>query len=213
MTLIFLIILVIFFPLTVWGDIYIYVDRHGISHFTNVPVDQRFTMCSREISDSINYERAAYRFEPYIVKTAEKFNIEKALIKSIIKVESNFNHAAISSAGASGLMQLMPKTAEKMGVRNVFNPRENIEGGTRYLRALLNLFKGDLSLSLAAYNAGERSVIKYKAIPPYDQTRNFVKRVLTYLKKYRKEYEKLANKRLDYGSRTTVFRGISEEKR
>ncbi len=86
-------------------------------------------------------------------------------------------------------MQLMPKTAERMRVGNVFNPRENIEGGTRYLRALLNLFKGDLSLSLAAYNAGERSVIKHKAIPPYTQTINFVKRVLTYLKRYRKEYK------------------------
>ncbi len=188
MTLIFLIILVIFFPLTVQGAIYSYVDGKGVVHFTNTPVDRRFRMCSQEISDSINYERSAYRFEPYIVKTAEKYKIEKALIKAIIKVESNFNPAAISSAGASGLMQLMPKTAEKMRVRNVFNPRENIEGGTRYLRALLNLFKEDLNLSLAAYNAGEHAVLKYKDIPPYNQTRNFVKRVLTHLNKYRKNY-------------------------
>lgn len=187
MTLIFLIILVAFFPLTVQGAIYSYVDGDGVVHFTNTPVDQRFRMCSQEISESINYERSAYRFEPYIVKTAEKYKIEKALIKAIIKVESNFNPAAISSAGASGLMQLMPRTAEKMRVRNVFNPRENIEGGTRYLRALLNLFKEDLNLSLAAYNAGEHAVLKYKDIPPYNQTRNFVKRVLTHLKKYRKE--------------------------
>ncbi|UCD86172.1 MAG: lytic transglycosylase domain-containing protein [Deltaproteobacteria bacterium] len=212
MTLIFLIILVILFPATVEGKIYSYMDSRGVVHFTNVPVDRRFRVCSREISESIDFEKAAYRIEPYITKTAEKYMIEKALIKAIIKVESDFNHAAISSAGASGLMQLMPGTAEKMGVRNVFNPRENIDGGTRYLRTLLNLFRGDLNLSLAAYNAGEHAVLKYKAIPPYEQTRNFVKRVFTYLKRYRKEYKKI-DKRPAYESRTAVTERLREENR
>ena len=97
---------------------------------------------------------------------------------AVIDVESNFNPDALSRKGAQGLMQLMPATAERFGVSNAFNPAQNIDGGTRYLRYLLDLFGGDKRLALAAYNAGENKVLAVKGVPPYRETRNYVAKVL-----------------------------------
>ena len=127
-------------------------------------------------------------YDPIIEKVSEKYHMDSTLVKAIIKAESNFNNKAVSPVGAKGLMQLMPATAASLQVADSFHPENNIEGGVRYLRYLSMLFNGNLPLVLAAYNAGENAVIRYNnMIPPYKETRNYVKRVLNYLEQYRNE--------------------------
>jgi soluble lytic murein transglycosylase-like protein len=108
---------------------------------------------------------------------ARRHNLEPSLVDSVIRVESNYNPNAVSSAGAMGLMQLIPSTARRFGVNNTFHPAQNIEGGVRYLKYLMELYRGDERLALAAYNAGEGAVAKYKGIPPYPETQNYVYQV------------------------------------
>lgn len=114
-----------------------------------------------------------------IQQTAEKHAVDPDLVRAIIRVESNFNPLAVSNKGAMGLMQLVPGTAQRFGVGNVFDPVENVEGGVRYLKFLLSAFGGDLRLSLAAYNAGEKAVERHGGVPPYTETRQYVKKIST----------------------------------
>jgi len=119
------------------------------------------------------------KYTGIINRTASKHKVDVRLVHAVIQAESSYNADAKSSAGAVGLMQLMPKTAKKYGVSDRSNPDQNIDGGTRYLKDLLTLFNSDMSLAVAAYNAGENAVIKYNnKIPPYPETRNYVKTVL-----------------------------------
>jgi soluble lytic murein transglycosylase-like protein len=113
-----------------------------------------------------------------IAEASARYAVPERLIRAVIHVESGFNHRAVSPKGARGLMQLMPETAALLGVRDAFDPRQNIHGGTRHLRGLMVRFGHDLRLALAAYNAGERPVVQHRGVPPYPETRQYVAQVL-----------------------------------
>jgi len=171
------------------ADIFKYEDSDGVIHLTNVPSNPRakYVMILREKRVIFSRKIDITQYDKMISKAASKFGLDAALIKAVIKAESNFNHQAVSRAGAKGLMQLMPQTASALKVDDVFHPGDNIEGGARYLSYLLKLYRGNLTLALAAYNAGEGAVAKYGySIPPYRETQNYVRRVLDLYESYGK---------------------------
>lgn len=131
-------------------------------------------------SQSEGNERVQGKFADIIQQAAQKYNVDPRLIQAVIRAESNFNPKATSSAGAMGLMQLMPATAAGLGVTDPYDPKDNIFGGTKFLARLLQKYKNDVSLALAAYNAGPGAVDRYGGIPPYSETRTYVQRVLQY---------------------------------
>jgi soluble lytic murein transglycosylase-like protein len=131
------------------------------------------------------------RFDEYIRQAAVLYQIPEELVRAVIQIESGFDPRAISRTNARGLMQLMPATAERMMVTDVFDPRQNIFGGVRYLRVLANLFNGDLELTLAGYNAGENAVIQFGGIPPFQETRDYVVKVTVAYKQYREKKTRL----------------------
>jgi len=141
----------------------------------------------KESSQQINLPRfptlvdRISKYDRTVEEIARKYNLTPELLKSVIAVESAGDHLAVSPAGAKGLMQLIDSTAKYVGVRNVFDPEENIEGGAKYLREMLDTFDGNLELALAAYNAGPGNVFKYNGIPPFKETRNYVSKVKYYL--------------------------------
>ncbi len=177
------------------AGIYRYVDENGVLHFTNCPRDSKFKLYIRESKDDVEGDRSpsafsylkdSNKFDSLIAELSQKYQVEFALIKAMIRTESGFNPTAVSKKGAKGLMQLMPETAQRVNVSDIFNPRENIEGGVRHFKYLLSLFNNDLRLSLAAYNAGENIVSERNSIPPYRETVDYVKKVLNYYQSYNK---------------------------
>ena len=169
------------------ADIYKFVDEEGVVHFTNVPTDSKYKLVLKEKTVHFDLGPDFNKYDVEIKSASEKYGVDYALVKAVIKAESNFNPTAVSRVGARGLMQLMPGTANLLKVSDSFHPQQNIEGGVRYLRYLLNLFKGDLYLTLAAYNAGENAVIRYKGIPPYQETQTYIQRVIRYFQQYSDE--------------------------
>lgn len=132
------------------------------------------------------YLRTPHLLYSTIIETAAaRYKIDPALVKAVIMAESRYNHRAVSKKGAGGLMQLMPQTAKALGVQDIFDPEDNITGGVKYLKKLLNRFDGDTRLALAAYNAGSRYVRHYNGIPPFLQTKTFIKNVLKYQEMYK----------------------------
>jgi soluble lytic murein transglycosylase-like protein len=136
-------------------------------------------------SSSISRKKAELVLHPIVIQAASRHQVDPALIKAIIMAESGYNTRAISKRGAKGLMQLMPATAQALGVVDVFNPKQNISGGVRYFKQLVNQFDGDVKLALAAYNAGSRNVRHYQGIPPFKETRYYIKKVFKYYEIYK----------------------------
>lgn len=164
------------------ADVYRYVDKNGVWHFTNIKNDSRYRIYIRTPKETPT--EYIEKYAGMIKQASRRFGIEPSLIKAVIKAESDFDHRAISHKGAQGLMQLMPNTAEAMDVDNPFNPEENIFGGTQYLSVLLKRFNNNKRLALAAYNAGPEKVESYRGVPPYKETRMFVKKVFHYYRLY-----------------------------
>ncbi|MCD6261546.1 MAG: transglycosylase SLT domain-containing protein [Deltaproteobacteria bacterium] len=173
--------------LSAFADIYRYVDKNGVWHFTNVPTQGRYRLFIKTGRNrSVGYvNRYIKTYESIIAGASNRFGVESSLIKAVIKAESDFDHYAVSRYGAQGLMQLMPQTADDMEVKDPFNPAENIFGGTRYLKMMLTRFNNNLALALSAYNAGPENVEKYHDVPPFPETRAFIKRVLRYYRIYK----------------------------
>jgi soluble lytic murein transglycosylase-like protein len=189
----FLLPLLLLFQSISLADIYKYVDDEGVMHFTDAPTDRRFKIFMRDLKKDrklrTNFKIGVFcrnpdEFEPIVKSVASEYGVDKNLVKAVIHAESGYNPNAVSPKGAQGLMQLMPKTAQGLKVPNSFDPKDNIRGGVRYLRFLLDTFKGDVTLALAAYNAGLSRVNQYGGVPPYQETRNYISRVLSYQKSY-----------------------------
>jgi soluble lytic murein transglycosylase len=182
-----LLILFIFVPLFVGispvrADIYRYVDATGTVHFTDTPTRGHWALYLKEQPSA---DAGHSNYLEIIRRHAVSYGLEEALVKAVIKVESDYQPKTVSDKGAQGLMQLIPETARLLNVHNPFDPSENIRGGSEYLRRMLDLFNENLELALAAYNAGPSTVKRYGGIPPYEETRNYVKRVKRYLDYYR----------------------------
>lgn len=170
-------------PVGLQAEIYQYISPNGTISLTNVPSDGRYRKIEVE-SARFHSALSEHELEPLIKRHSSQQQLHPALIRAVIKAESNFDPRAVSRAGAIGLMQLMPQTAVRLDVRDMFDPDENVGGGTKYLRQLLDRFHGNLPLALAAYNAGENIVDRYQSLPPIDETRQYVRKVLRYYRTF-----------------------------
>jgi len=178
--------------------VYFYRDAEGVIHFRNAPGPGFSTFAPPEPLGSLDDDGAiprrypdSGRYDAEISEYAAVFGVERALVKAVIRAESGFNRLAVSNKGARGLMQLMPATARLHEVANVWNPRDNIRGGVRHLRFLIERYRGNLPWALAAYNAGMDRVTQYRGIPPFEETRTYVARVLRFRRQYLRD-ERLA---------------------
>lgn len=205
------IFLFILIPASASAELYIYTDKNGIVHITNIPNNvpedvlsetkeqpnketKKVTKTENTFNwkDNLGVLRRVHKvgvtkFDDLIKKAAKYYTLPPSLIKAVIAVESCFEPNAVSPAGAEGLMQLIPPTAKEMEVVDSMNPEQNIFGGTRYIRILANHFKGDLRLTLAAYNAGPKAVERSGSVPNYAETKEYVKRVIKLYRHYLKE--------------------------
>lgn len=206
------------------ADIFKYVDDQGVICYTDTPSGQKADRIHKDKPEKPSGQKQAARnnsgidasvaeYHTIIHEKASMYDLDPSLIKAVIKTESNWNSRAVSSKGAMGLMQLMPATATEMNVQNPYDPEENIEGGTKYLRYLLGRFNGDLTLALAAYNAGPKTVEKFGYVPPITETKHYVSKVLSLYNgqtvfpsatsesgKSKKKYEPIYKVLLDDGS-------------
>ncbi len=168
------------------GTLYRFEADAGTVHYTNVPTDPRYQFYMKEMDGDTTAESARRAADPRrglaafaqaIRAAAERYRVDQRLVEAIILVESAGDPGAVSRKGAQGLMQLMPERAAQLGVQNAFNPLQNLDGGVRHLRDLLQRFAGNVTLALAAYNAGEAAVRTYGGIPPYAETQDYVRSV------------------------------------
>ena len=165
------------------AEIYQYIDANGTISLTNVPTDLRYRRIATQ-PNRLHPILSERELEPMISRYSRRHQLHPALIRAVIKAESGFDPMAVSRAGAIGLMQLMPQTAVRLEVRDLYDPEDNIGGGTKYLRQLLDRFRGNLPLALAAYNSGEHTVDRYRGLPPIDETRQYVRKVIRYYRTF-----------------------------
>lgn len=173
---------------TAFADIYQYVDDKGVVHFSNMGGGKgsrrvarepaRITVIQPRNAEDTSTTLYSSDYTEIINDACDRHGVDPALVHAVVKVESDFNAYALSRKGAMGLMQLMPQTATELNVRNSFNPVENIHGGVKYLRYLLDRYEGNIRLALAAYNSGENAVKRWGTIPPFRETQRYVKKVL-----------------------------------
>jgi soluble lytic murein transglycosylase len=168
------------------GSTYQFRDEQGVVHYTNVPGDPRYGFVRRDpeparekrgVEGGGSFSRGLRAFAHIIRSAAERYGVDTRLVEAIVQTESAGNPTAVSPKGARGLMQLMPERAAELGVRDSFDPVQNVDGGVRHMRDLLQRFGGDVTLALAAYNAGEAAVRTHGGVPPYAETREYVRRV------------------------------------
>ena len=171
---------------TAWSDIYRYIDDDGVMHFTNTPTSSKhqYKVFIKE-RPKRNPRYSSTKYDHIISDASKKYGVDSRLLKAIIRAESDFNPRAISKKGAKGLMQIMPENYRLLNISNPYDPRQSIMGGARYFRDLYERYKGKLSLSLAAYNAGPTAVDRYKTVPPYQETEQYVERVLKFYYQYK----------------------------
>lgn len=174
-----------------FGDIYFFIDKEGVKHYTDYPVHDGYEKIYSDRESKKQYQRSKSKasmkeINNLVKNIASDYQVDPDLVKAVIRAESSFDSFAVSPKGAVGLMQLMPGTAARFYVENAFDPEQNIKAGVLYLKELLNLYNGNLDYSLAAYNAGEKAVYEYVGIPPYKETINYVKKVKDYYVKLKK---------------------------
>lgn len=193
-----LVLCALLLPAAARADIYSYTDSEGVVHFTNKPGgDPRFKLylrgsagsgAAKGVAPFMPQDKDAARFTRYdehIRQACALYQIPEALVRAVMKVESDYDPRAVSVSGARGLMQLMPDTADRMQVRDINDPRENVFGGVRLLRILANYFNGDLTLTIAAYNAGPEAVMRAGGVPSIQQTKDYVVKVTQFYQRYR----------------------------
>ena len=172
----------------VQADVYFYRDKNGVMHFTNAPATKKFRPYFKEAHKyripAFTADTNPTQYRRFIDEAARVHGISSALLKAIIKVESDYNPHAVSHKGAKGLMQIMPENFAVCNINNPFDPRQNIMGGTRFLKSLIERFDGDLPLAVAAYNAGAGAVERNNGIPPFEETRSYVAKVLKLYQRY-----------------------------
>lgn len=171
---------------TAHADIYVYIDSEGVMHFTNTPTSTSYKVYMREPPKFTKTWKPIKSYDDVISEAAKRNDLSFSLLKALIHVESYFDPKAVSKKGAMGLCQIMPQNLERLQIADPFDPWENIMGGARYLRAMLDRFRGQLPLALAAYNAGPQAVERYNDIPPYPETKDYVQKVMKYFHLYKK---------------------------
>jgi len=174
------------------AQIWVYRDEYGRTYFTDSPQHEGYEAYKPKGTvrhrAGVKPRLYAREFDNAIKRASVQHGVSAALVKAIIAAESGFDPQAVSDKGARGLMQLMPDTAESLGVDDALDPWQNIDGGTRYLCAMIDRFPGEIELALAAYNAGPAKVAQFQGVPPYKETRGYVKRVLSYYKRYHADF-------------------------
>jgi hypothetical protein len=171
------------FPAKSEADIFTRRNARGVVEATNFPDREGFKLTYRSkgvVTHSPGFQIRPSnnrQYDAHIEAAAAMHGVSSQLVRAVIQVESQFDHRAVSSVGARGLMQLMPDTARRLGVTDAFDPQQNIFGGTKYLRILLDMFRGDVSLAVAGYNAGENAVVRHGGVPPYKETQGYVRKI------------------------------------
>ena len=180
-------IMLMAFVASVHADIYMYIDDNGVMHFTNTPTSNQheYKVYIKERTSVSTRFHTTDKYDKLISNASKEFNVDSRLLKAMIKAESDFDPRAISRKGAMGLMQIMPENFKMLNIDNPFDPWQNIRAGARYFKKLYERFNGKLALSLAAYNAGPTAVDRYKSIPPYQETEEYVRRVLRYYRTFK----------------------------